>query len=202
MRALIRRFDAFLAGQYGLFNFTDDPDCLLRLQNAVAPHRIFLSGQVVEPGEPGLLIHFWSEHLPAASAAGPDLAWAKTIQRAFVESLRAVSNYVQEEPRLADIRAVGGVTILMFAGNRRSGARFMERLGFTVMPYTNPLGRFGEFWENFYTWVLIWTYNPGSLRSRKLFQMRRSEIWITAKEFLARFGGEPAGRQFLPHDFD
>jgi hypothetical protein len=199
VRALIRRFDAFLAQQYGLFNFTDDPDCLLRLQNAVAPHRLYLPGQVVEPGEPVLLIHLWSEHIPHASPAGPDLAWAKTIQRAFVKSLRAVGNYVQEEPRLADIQAVGGVTILMFAGNRRNGARFMERLGFTVMPYKNLLGRFGEFWENFYTWMLIWTYNPASLRSRKLFQMRRSEIWISAEKFLARYGGEPAKHQFLQH---
>lgn len=191
MRALIRRFDAFLARQQGLYHFTDDPDCLLRLQNAAAPHRIRLPGQVVEPGEPVLLIHFWNEHIPPASPAGPALAWAKSIQRAFVKSLQAAAEYMQDEPRLADIRAVGGVTVLMFAGNRRNGARFMERLGFTVMPYANPLGRFGEFWENFYTWALIWTYNPASLRSRNLFRMRRSEIWISTEKFLARFGGEP-----------
>jgi hypothetical protein len=199
VRALIRRFDAFLAQQYGLFNFTDEPDCLLRLQAAGAPHRLNFPGQVVQPGEPVLLIHLWSEHIPRTLPAGPDLAWAKTIQRAFLKSLQAVGSYIQEEPRLADIRAIGGVTILMFAGNRRNGARFMERLGFTVMPYTNPLGRFGEFWENFYTWMLIWTYNPASLRSRKLFQMRRSEIWIPAEKFVARYGGKPAKHQFLPH---
>jgi hypothetical protein len=196
VRALIRHFDAFLARQQGLLNFTDDPDCLLRLQNAVASHRLRLPRQVVEPGEPVLLIHLWSEQIPPVSPAGPDLAWAKSIQRAFLKSLQAVAEYMQDEPRLANIRAVGGVTILMFAGNRRNGARFMERLGFTVMPYANPLGRFGEFWENFYTWVLIWTYNPASLRSRKLFRMRRSEIWISAEDFLARFGGEPASSSF------
>jgi hypothetical protein len=150
MRTLIRRFDVFLARQYGLFNFLDEPDCVLRLQIATAPHRLNFPHQVVLPGERVLLIHLWNEHVPAVPPAGLDLGWVKSMQRAFLKSLRSVGSYMQTEPDLADIRAVGGVTVLMFAGTRRSGERFLERLGFTVMPYTNPLGRFGEFWENFY----------------------------------------------------
>jgi hypothetical protein len=198
VRTLIRRFDAFLARRYGVFIFTDEGDCLLRLQIARAPHRLQFASQVVKRGEPVLLIHLWNEHIPPVSPAGPDLAWAKTLQRAFLNSLRAVSVYMQKEPRLAEIRAIGGVSVLMFAGNRRSGERFMQGLGFTVMPYTSPLGRFGEFWENFYSWVLIWTYNPSGLRYRKLFGQQRAEFWIPIEKFLARYGGEPASRQFSP----
>jgi YkoP domain len=201
VRALICHFDALLACQYGVFTFTDEADCLLRLQVADAPHRLRFSGQVVERGEPVLLIHLLNEHIPLVSPAGPDLAWAKIMQRAFLKSLRAVSVYMQKEPRLTDIRAVGGVTVLMFAGNRRSGERFMQGLGFTVMPYASPLGRFGEFWENFYSWVLIWTYNPSGLRYRKLFGQRRAEFWIPAEKFLSRFGRQPASHQFSPLDF-
>jgi hypothetical protein len=190
MRAVVRRFDAFLARQYGLFNFSDEPDCVLRLQVAPAPHQLSFSDQVVQPGEKVLELHLWNEHLPPVPAAGLDLRWAITMQRAFLNSLRAVGRYMQSETKLADILAVGGITVLMFAGTRRNGERFMERLGFTVMPYTNPLGRFGEFWENFFSLILMWTYNPDSLRNRKLFGQRRAEFWMPAEEFLRRYGGE------------
>jgi len=64
----------------------------------------------------------------------------------------------------------------------------LQRLGFTVIPYHRSLGAFGEFWENFYTWMLMWTYNPGSLRYRGLWGLRRAEIWMSAEEFLRRYG--------------
>jgi hypothetical protein len=196
VRTLIRRFDAFLARQSGVFVFTDEADCLLRLQITNAPHRLLFESQVVERSEPVLLIHLWNEHVPPVSPAGPDLAWAKNIQRAFLNSLRAACVYIQKEPRLTEIQAIGGVTVLMFAGNRHSGERFMQGLGFMVAPYTSPLGRFGEFWENCYSWILIWTYNPSSLRYRKLFGQHRAEFWIPAEKFLARFGCEAASHQF------
>jgi hypothetical protein len=61
-------------------------------------------------------------------------------------------------------------------------------LGFTVLPYHNPLGRFGEFWENFYTWWIMWTYNQASLRHRRLFRLVRAEVWMTMAELLSRYG--------------
>lgn len=190
MRSVIRRFDQFLARQYGLFNFCDDPDCVLRLQVSTAPHPLCFPDQVVQAGEKVLFLHLWNEHIPPVSQDGIDLAWVKTMQRAFLKSLRSVASYMQTEPCMADIRAVGGETVLMLVGTRRSGERFMERLGFYVKPSQTHLGRFGEFWENFYSWVLMWTYNPSSLQTRKFSGMQRAEFWMPAEEFLARYRGE------------
>jgi len=63
----------------------------------------------------------------------------------------------------------------------------MNRLGFTVTPYHRPLGRFGEFWENFYSWGLLWAFNPPSWRRRKLFDLRRTEVWMLREDFVDRF---------------
>lgn len=63
----------------------------------------------------------------------------------------------------------------------------MRRLGFMVLPYHSPLGRFGEFWENFYTWMIIWAFNAASLRHRHLHRLRRSEVWMSVDEFLRRY---------------
>ena len=64
----------------------------------------------------------------------------------------------------------------------------MQRLGFAVRPHHSALGRFGEFWENFYTWWVMWTYNPRSLDGRRLIRLERMEIWIQAENFLRRYG--------------
>ncbi len=78
------------------------------------------------------------------------------------------------------------------SGSRRRGhpypRRLLQRLGFTILPYHGSTGSFGEFWENFYTWLLIWTYNPASLRSHPLLGLQRNELWTTKARFLQRFG--------------
>jgi hypothetical protein len=188
MRALIRRFDALVRQAIGVFEFCDDEDCLLRLQITRAPHLLSFPGQEVGAGESVLALHLWNEHLPALPEAGPDLAWARRTQRLFIRSLRAAAAQMRLDPRMASVRAVGGITVLFFPGDRSGGILFIQRLGFTVMPYHQPLGRFGEFWENFYTWWIMWTYNPVSLRHRQLFQLRRSEFWMPVEEFLNRYG--------------
>ena len=101
-------------------------------------------------------------------------------------SLGEAARYLDCHPELGETRAVGGVTVLLATG----GARLVRRLGFTVLPYHSPLGRFGEFWENFYTWVLMWTYNPASLRYHRIWSLRRKEFWMPAEEFRRRFGHE------------
>lgn len=188
MRAWIRRFDAWLSHRNGVFEFSRDQYSLLRLQLTVARRPLFLSDCQVERGAPVLQLHLWNEHLLTPAPAGPDLAWAKLMQRLFLKSLKEAAHYVGEHPKLAEARAVGGITVLLGAGGFDGGARLVERLGFTVLPYYTPWGYFGEFWENFYSWVLIWTYNPASLRYRSLVGMRRKEFWISTGEFQRRFG--------------
>jgi hypothetical protein len=109
------------------------------------------------------------------------------MQRMFVTSLRGVANYIQSDPSLASVRAVGGATALLSLGEASGGVSLMRRLGFTIFPYPGPLGRFGEFWENFLTWWLMWAYNPASLRNHRLIRMRRTEIWIGIDEFIRRY---------------
>lgn len=188
MRGLIRRFDAFLRRAYGVFEFCQDPDCLLRLQATVAAHPVHLPGLEVRAGEPVVGLHLWNEHLPIVPPEGADLGWATRTARLWVYSLRLAARHVQQDPRLAAARAIVGVTALLDPAGQAASVKLMQRLGFTVLPYHSPLGRFGEFWENFYSWWVIWAYNPASLRNRRLFHMHRAEIWMARDEFLDRYG--------------
>ena len=109
----------------------------------------------------------------------------------FVTSLHEAARYLASKPELATVRAVGAATVLASPGDPLGGERLVRRLGFLVLPYHNPLGRFGEFWENFYTWWIMWTYNAASLRRRSLISLRRTEIWMARDTFLHRYGNQP-----------
>jgi hypothetical protein len=188
VRAVVRRFDAWLSHRYGVFEFSQIPDCLFRLQVDVARHCIPLPDCQVEPGEPVLLLHMWNERLLALDTLSPGLGRAKTMQRSFLRSLGEVAGFLDDHPGMAEVCAIGGVTVLLESDDHEGGARLVERLGFTVLPFHSPLGGFGEFWENFYSWVLIWAYNPSDLPYRGLRSLRRKEFWISAGEFRRRFG--------------
>jgi hypothetical protein len=171
-----------------VFEFSENQDCILRLQVAKISHPLSFSEDTIPTGAEVLVLHVWNEHMPPMPPGGADLAWTKKTFQAFLKSLGEAADYVKSKPAMKEVRAVGGITILLFSGDRASGARFMERLGFAVMPYSNPLGRFGEFWENFYSWMLMWTYNPGSVRYRPVMGFRRAEFWMPVEEFVWKYG--------------
>lgn len=188
MRILVHKLDKYLRQRNGIFEFSQDKDCLLRLQVGPAPHTLQLPDITVEKGEPVLLLHLWNERLVEYSQGSTDMVWAKHMTRLFIRSLFMLKEYLQDSPqdfpKLNEAHALGGATILVTAGLHDSGILLAKRLGFTVMPYINPLGRFGEFWENFYSWLIIWTFNPGSIPSRSIFRIRRAEIWMSRETFI------------------
>jgi hypothetical protein len=62
------------------------------------------------------------------------------------------------------------------------------------VPCRSPLGAFGDFWENLYTWWVMWAYHQVSVRHRQFFRLRRVEAWMPAEAFIQRFGGRPAAK--------
>jgi hypothetical protein len=132
-------------------------------------------------------LHFWNEHMPQIPPEGPNLALAVRGRRMIVSTFRALAREMHHDPRMDSLQALGGATVLFTAGDGSSGEKLFTRLGFTVFPHLNPLGRFGEFWENFYTWILMWAYNAVSLRQRQLLALDRTESWITSGECLRRY---------------
>ncbi len=192
MKRLIRAFDAFLRRALGVFEFCADPECLLRVRRTALAHPVTLDGHTFAVGTPVIELHLWNEHLPPLPPDGPTLSWAVQTQRRLKRSFRALAAALLRDPQLADARLIGGVTVLPLAGAHAGGLKLFEQLGFTVMPYRNPLGRFGEFWENLYTWGVMWAFNAPTLAGRRLMGLRRSEIWMT-RETLFRRHPPPAG---------
>jgi hypothetical protein len=126
--------------------------------------------------------------MPAIPPEGPDLAYGLRFQRLLMASFELVAQHILAAPALQAVQAVGGVTAHVSLKGADGGRAMLEHLGFTVMLYYRPLGTFGEFLENFYTWWLMWTFNPPSTRHRKLWELQRTEFWMTKDAFLKRYG--------------
>ncbi len=195
MKRVVRAFDRFLGKLQGIFVFWDDPDCFFRVQIARAPHKIVLPDAEILAREKVLGLHFWNEHVPMIPPEGGDLAMALRASRMVVRSFRVLAREMRRDPRMAGVQALGGATALFAFGDDSGGEKLFTRLGFTMFPYQNPLGRFGEFWENLYSWTLMWAYNAVSLRQRRFVRLRRTECWMTASEFLSRYGTDAGGGQ-------
>lgn len=188
-RKAIRRFDDWLSHVEGVEPFTEEPRIILRLQASRAAWDIALPDHQVAADSPVMVLHLWNERIPTITPSGPSLEWALQFQRRLLYSFRAVALHIQRTDALTDIQAVGGTITQVHLGVPDGGRLLLERLGFEVLPYHRPAGAFGEFWENFYTWLLMWTYNPVSLKSHPLRGLQRNEFWMTRKRFLERFGG-------------
>ncbi len=186
-RTVLRRFDDWLSRVEGVQAFTTEPGVILRLQAAVAAWDIPLPDHRVPAGSPVLVLHFWNERIPLIAPQGASLVWALHFQRQLLFSLKAVALHLRATASLNDVQAVGGVIAQVHTTIPDGGHLLLERLGFHVLPYHRPAGKFGEFWENSYTWLLMWTYNPASLRAHSLLGLQRNEFWMTRERFLEQF---------------
>ncbi|MGC8873452.1 MAG: YkoP family protein [Chloroflexia bacterium] len=194
-RQVIRSFDALLRRAYGIREFADDPECILRLGPGRCRKTIRLSdGTVLRPGDPLLELHLWNEHLPPIPPGGHTMAWAARFLHLMRRSLALLADRVLGDSLYADIRALHGILPIPSSEVLPRWERGLRHLGFEVVrPQTGPWHRFAAFWENLYTLAIIWAFNPPSLRRRRFGRMVRCHVWLTRKT-LAALASKP-GRE-------
>jgi hypothetical protein len=180
--------DAILRSYYGIYEFTDDPACVLRAGLGQARAPVSLSdGTHIEVGEPVGTLHFWNEHLPRYSSRGPDLAWACAMRDRVVHSLRAFSAYIESETAWQEVRAIRTETALPARLGAPQIRRVFQRYGFERVPTDPSLrARLHGFGECFVLWGLTRAFNPAAL-PRQPFLRDRHELWISRATLLLRY---------------
>jgi hypothetical protein len=179
-----------MSKQYCVQVFSEDPQCVLRIQISHLPSAVNLPDGMVEQNAQAVMIHWWNERAVLIPKEGLTVGWALDTSRRMRYSLRLIARYLQENPNCAEVRVVGGITAHVVLRKADGGKTMLEHLGFMVIPYHRPLGAFGEFWENFFTWWLMWTYNPASTRRRSMFNLQRAEFWMSREAFIKKYGGK------------
>ncbi|MEJ2210129.1 MAG: hypothetical protein P8129_13980 [Anaerolineae bacterium] len=204
LRKAIRALDALLRRIYGVREFSDDEQCILRISQVTAERTLTLSdGTVVHRGDLLGELHFWNEHLQVMPASGPDAGWARAFWRQVSHSFRLLAAYVEETPEFDEAQA--------FTGRISFGARYepthlaqmLGRTGFDVISLETPSGlwqRFFRFWEEVYGLGLAWAYNPGSFHAGGMPSLRRDELWMSRRTLFEIYGSDEAGpRPALKH---
>ncbi|MGE5123381.1 MAG: YkoP family protein [Acidobacteriaceae bacterium] len=188
LRGGVLLIDHLLSQSYRIRTISQDPDCILRIQLREASHTINIGNEMILTGQPILVLHINNHRMPGLPTAGANLAWALKLRRSLVHSFQIVAEVILSDIQYAHIRAIYGASAILSFTEHIGGLRMIQHMGFTVLPYHRPFGKFGEFWENLFSWWLMWAYNPPSLRSRKFWHLQRTEIWMTAADFIRRYG--------------
>jgi hypothetical protein len=199
----VARIDALLRSYYHIYEFTDDPDCVLRVALSQARAPVSLSdGTQIEIGEPVGTLHFWNEHLPRYSSK-PDLAWACAVRDRVVYSLQAFSMHIESEPAWRGVRAIRTETALPARLGASQIGRVFQRYGFERVP-TDPslAARLHGLGECVVLWALTRAFNPAAL-PRQPFLRDRHELWISRATLLLRYarrGGPISASSASPHE--
>jgi hypothetical protein len=185
----VRLLDSIIRTYYGVYEFTDDPVCVLRVGLSHAQAPVLLSdGTRVEFGDLVGTLHWWNEHLPRYSSNGPDFCWACAMRDRVLHSLRALADYVESETAWREIRALRGEAALSPRLGILQVQRIARRYGFERVPADfSFLRRLHALGESFTLWSLTRAFNPAAL-ARQPFLRDHHELWISRTALLARHG--------------
>ncbi len=180
------RIDERLRHKMGIFEFSDDPQCMFRLRCTPAPYDIEVPNRKIRAGEPILEVHLWNEHVPPMPGGEPSVRWAIQFSKSLTETHRAIARFIQSDPEAGDARAVGGSTPIFSVD--AGGAKLMTRMGYTVTAHVDHKPAFFEFFDKLYLWMVMRTFKVGNLELPPPTRMERADFWMTPEELLRRFG--------------
>lgn len=169
-----------------VWEFSDDPACILRLGRIVARADARLEdGTTVHRGDPIGIIHLSNERLPRIPANGPDLAWARLFHRMLSRSFRLLAEYAAKAPDLADVHVFGGLLPLVYTP---ATIRLLQHLGFEVhdpVPPRTLTERVVDWGARLWTWLLRRAFNPASAQGLRLSDLQRRQVWISRQALVA-----------------
>jgi len=190
-RSVISRFDCFLRRLYGIYEFTREDGCIFRIAFCKNDRDLTLSdGTKILKGETIGELHFWNEHMPPMPDDGPDLAWGLQFYRLMRGSLAELARYIESTPEWKGVRAFRGETAVDGQEGLQKATELLGHLGFDLLPLGHSISRlkpFLEFWKNIYLWILKWTFNPASLKGKRLLDLQRCQMWISRRRLLERY---------------
>jgi len=191
LRAMVLGLERLLRRQGRVQEFTRDEECILRIAFTASKHDVELSdGTKVRAGDRICELHLWNEHIPPMPLEGPDLRWGVRFYRLAVKSLRSLAAYIAAD-QMQDVVALGGQMAFLEKENSPVLATVAAQLGFDIVNLTAQGGRwrrFTHFWENMFSWALMWAFNPASLRGKRFLRLQRYRLWMSRRTLLQRYG--------------
>jgi hypothetical protein len=164
--------DGWLRQQQGVYEYSDDPLCMFRVQRGQADCDVHLSdGTHIREGDPVLNLHLWNEHVPAMAQTGPSMNWAREMTRRVELSMTALARHLEWTHALDDIVALRGDMRLGTAEQNGQLARLATHYGFEPAVLDSDAtarGTLQRIAENLFICMLVLATNPVALRAQVL----------------------------------
>lgn len=188
LAGFVHLIDRRLRTSQGITEYTNSPDCLLRVQIAVNGDRVALSdGTVVRAGDRIAVLHIWNEHIPPFPPGGPTLGWARRINRDLGSSFRTLETWLASRRDLDDVLALKADLSLVSAERSAELIALTQKYGFEPIEAPKPslAGRVHRLGESILIAMLVLAHNPASFR---IDTLRRTPIQIfTSRSALRRW---------------
>jgi hypothetical protein len=187
----IRQADVLLRRQQAIFEFCDDPHCLLRIAlRPVKADCVLPKGFQVRRGKLIGELHLWNEHIPPIPVGGPNLAWGKLIRRQTFRSFSLLADNVCFDSRFRDVQ--------IFCARTRLGAdkppelfdRLMHSFGFELVEQLACVGwreQLVALGECLHLWILLRAFNPVALTHHRLIQLPLRQLWMSRETLLRTY---------------
>ena len=192
------RIDDELRRRNGVIEYSNDPQCVFRMQPKTAGRDVTLAdGTVVHRGEKLVLIHLWNEQVPEIPHGGPSIVWGRKMGRMMGHSFRQLSQFLADNPAYGCAVAIQAELALATPSQTAQLVRIMQHFGFEIVPerrrisWKEQIHRWGE---NIMGLLLVLAVNPVSARISILWRIR-STVIISRKALDQRYGMSAAERR-------
>jgi YkoP domain len=184
--------DRWLRRRHGVYEYTNDPECIFRINRAAAEVDLLLSdGSHIRPGDPILNLHLWNEHIQPMPHDGATLAWARRLSRAVDISLRELAQSLAGQYDLDDIAALRADMRLGPTARSQQLARIAARYGFESAAFRAETGSLRQFGENILICLLLLAANPAAIRTDVL-RRDHALVYLSRAGLERRYGGARA----------
>jgi hypothetical protein len=201
----ILKTDRALRSRLGIFEFSDDPDCMLRIARAQSNLDVVLPDSThIHEGDPVIELHFWNEHVAARVLNRPPFARAKLVSRYLHHSFHLLAEYLSRNPETQNTKAIHARVVMPFGARFPAFQTLARMYGFSsVHVQSRTAGHIHDFFENFLVRGLLFAFNP-TMPTKRGHHLSREELWMNRDEFLRRYGGvsgpSPDGRGGQPSE--
>lgn len=192
LNALVSIIDKTLRARLEIFEYSDCPDCIFRVQLVTIANDIALSDGTRLPADSRLInLHLWNEHVPPFPARGPTLGWARRISRDLEISLGELAAFLASSRAVKDVTAIGAT--MMFGSTEQTEliAHLAERYGFVraLDPTASHsiAQRLHLVGESILISMIVLSHNPAAFRLDR-FARDHVPVYLHRAELMRRFG--------------
>jgi hypothetical protein len=163
--------DRWLRQRQGVLEYTDNRNCLFRIQRARAETPLVLGdGTRISAGDAVLNIHLWNEQFPPMGPDGATMRWARAVAGGIDLSLRELAQHLRWTRELDDVVALRADMRLGTMEQSSQLARISSRYGFEAACVAEEQGAIHRLGENLFLVLLVLATNPVALRAHVLWR--------------------------------